>query len=64
MMAIGAMRDALEVERENSWRGGRERLRWAQCSPERGVGSPEAWNTLTHTHTHSLTHADTFQCAS
>lgn len=30
--------------------GGRERLRWAQCGPERGADSPEALGANTHTH--------------
>ena len=45
------MGDVLEVERENSCKGRGERLRWAQSGPERGVRSPEAGNTYTHTHT-------------
>lgn len=45
------MGEGLEVERETAGGVG-ERLRWAQCSPERGVGSPEPRNT------HTL--ADTF----
>ena len=47
--------EGLEEVRETAGGVG-ERLRWAQPSPERGVGSPEARNTHTHT--------DTFHCIS
>ena len=45
----------LEVEKETAGGVGK-RLRWAQSSPERGVGSPEARNTHTHTHRHISLH--------
>jgi len=46
----------LEVVSEgNSWRGGTERLRWAQLILERGVGSPKDKNTHRQTQTNSNT---------
>lgn len=49
------MGEGLEVERETAGGLG-ERLRWAQSSPERGAGSPEATNTHTHRHRHISQH--------